>query len=152
MGSRTASGPPWASPGFWSSPSALPRLSGGRPAPLGSRCPQYLCSLLLRSALHSEMLCVWNFFSNPSSDCLNRFQIHVSNYAVQSGIGHCTLETTSSKVLMVSSVSGHSTNPFINRPQNFIEHSLHLSINLSAFVFPPLRQGVHQHRRAIILP
>ena len=148
----TASGLPWASPAFWSSPSALLGLSGGQPAPLGSQHPQYLCSLLLISALHSEMLCAWNFFSNPSSDRLNRFQMHSSSHAVKPANGHCTLEPTSSKVLMFSSVSGHSANPCINKPQNFTEHSLHLSINLSGFVSPPSRQGMHWHRRAIILP
>ena len=38
---------------------------------LCSQCPRYLCSLFLINSLPSEKLCVWKFFSNPHSYCLN---------------------------------------------------------------------------------
>ena len=39
--------------------------------PLRLQCPRYVCSLFLINSLPSEMLCVWKFFSNLCSDCLN---------------------------------------------------------------------------------
>ena len=36
---------------------------------LHSQCPRYLCSVFLINSLPSERLCVWKFFSNPSSAC-----------------------------------------------------------------------------------
>ena len=40
-------------------------------APLNLECLHYLCSFFLINSLPSEMLCVWKFFSNACSDCLN---------------------------------------------------------------------------------
>ena len=51
--------------------SAFPSLSGVV-GPLHSQCPHYLCFLLLVNSLLSEMLCVWKFFSNLHSDCLDK--------------------------------------------------------------------------------
>lgn len=152
MGSRNSLGSPLSQPRVLKQPLSSPWPVRRSTCPAGLAAPSV--SLLLapnkrtpfRNALSGIL------FSNPSSDCLNRFQMHSSNHAVQAANGHCTLETTSSKFLMFSSVSGHSANPCINKPQNFTEHSLHLSINLSGFVSPPSRQGMHWHRRAIILP
>ena len=41
-------------------------------SPLCSQCPYYLYFSFLVNSLRSEMLCVWKFFSSPSSDCLNK--------------------------------------------------------------------------------
>ena len=51
-------------------PLALPGLSGGWPSVLAVHMFSLL-SVLNKSSLPSEMLCVWKFFSNPRSDCLN---------------------------------------------------------------------------------
>ena len=43
-------------------------LVGQEASPLHSRCPHDLCSLFSINSLLSEMICAWNFFSNPCSD------------------------------------------------------------------------------------
>ena len=64
----------WATELNWTNTQKASTLLGlsGNIATLHSQCPHYLCFLFLVNSLLSEMLCVWKFFSNLRSDCLDK--------------------------------------------------------------------------------
>ena len=146
---RTASGLPWASPLFWSSLSALPGPSGGRPNLLGSQRPHYLCSLLLVNTLHSKCS-VSGIFFQP--------ELRLPQQIPNALIKLCSSVREWPPYFRDNILWHVQFQALLPIPLSPSHRALHeestpsTAAQTSQVLFPPLRRGMHQHRRAIILP